>query len=125
MACARRYVIRISDPGLQDVIAAIPPGQRNAALTRALAAALLPGGWSDLVTRLGALEQAVRAGVAARPPTTSPDLGDARSAWDSMLAAFDGDAQPDGPPTPTGAVETPVAPPSGVEAMRPDRAPPP
>jgi len=124
MAGARRYVIRISDPGLQDVIAAIPPGQRNAALTRALAAALLPGGWSDLVTRLGALEQAVRAGVAARPPTTSPDLGDARSAWDSMLAAFDGHAHPD-PPTPTGAVGSPAAPRPKADAVRPDRAPPP
>ncbi len=50
-----KYTVRIRDPRLDRVLQALPAGQRNAQIERALRAHFLPGGLADLVERLDAM----------------------------------------------------------------------
>lgn len=47
-----KYTLRIRDPRLDQILQALPAGQRNALIERALRAHFLPGGLADLVERL-------------------------------------------------------------------------
>lgn len=47
-----KYTLRIRDPSLDQILQALPAGQRNAQIERALRAHFLPGGLADLVERL-------------------------------------------------------------------------
>lgn len=47
-----KYTLRIHDLGLDQILRAMPAGQRNAQIERALLAHFLPGGLADVLERL-------------------------------------------------------------------------
>ncbi|AUW92624.1 hypothetical protein BXT84_00545 [Sulfobacillus thermotolerans] len=62
-----KYTLRIHDPCLDQILQALPAGQRNAQIERALRAHFLPGGLADLLERVDAVIAIANKGVIDRP----------------------------------------------------------
>lgn len=69
-----KYTLRIRDPSLDQILQAIPAGQRNTQIERALRAHFLPGGLADVLERLERLAQATatHTGGIDRPTAPTP-----------------------------------------------------